>query len=63
MHTAEAAAEAASAPEAGPAGPGTFWHFFSKCSGPSSSGPSSLLLVAAMIRLFAKADVEQICGR
>ena len=45
MHTAEAAAkaaaEAAAAPAAGPAAPGTFWQFFQKCSGPSSSGPSS----------------------
>ena len=45
MHTAEAAAkaaaEAAAAPAAGPAAPGTFWQFFQKCSGPSSSGPST----------------------
>ena len=45
MHTAEAAAkaaaEAAAAPAAGPAATGTFWHFFQKCPGPSSSGPSS----------------------
>ena len=33
MHTAEAAA----APTAAPAAPGTFWYFFSKCSDPSSS--------------------------
>ena len=45
MHTAEAAAEAAAAPAAGPAAPGTFWYFFSKCSGPSSSGPSSLFQI------------------
>ena len=43
MHTAEAAAAApAAAPTAAPAAPGTFWHFFPKCSDPSSSDPSSL---------------------
>ena len=50
MHTTEAAAkaaaEAAAAPAAGPAAPGTFWYFFSKSSGPSSSGPSSLFQFA-----------------
>ena len=39
MHTAEAAA----APTAAPAAPGTFWQFFSTCSDPSSSDPSSLV--------------------
>ena len=42
MHTAEAAAAPAAAPTAAPAAPGTFWQFFSKCSDPSSSDPSSL---------------------
>ena len=42
MHTAEASAAPAAAPTAAPAAPGTFWPFFSKCSDPSSSDPSSL---------------------
>ena len=42
MHTAEAAAAPAAAPTAAPAAPGTFWQFFSKCSDPSRSDPSSL---------------------
>ena len=45
MHTAEAAAAPAVAPAAAPASPGTFLQFFSKCSGPSSSGPSNLFRI------------------
>ena len=45
MHTAEAAAAPAAAPTAAPAAPGTCWQFFTKCSDPSRSDPSSLFQI------------------
>ena len=53
MHTAEAAAAPAAAPTAAPAAPGTFWQFFSKCSDPSSSDPSSLFRQKAIRMRFS----------
>ena len=45
-----AAAEAAAAPAVAPASPGTFLQLFSKCSGPSSSGPSCIFLESSPVR-------------
>ena len=56
MAAAEAAAAApAVAPAAAPASPGTFLHFFSKFSAPSSSGPSNLFL-----KMIVKGTLRQI---